>query len=85
MKHRFGVAVFCLSPFEDEIQRRLKGNAFVELGGHCSIVRILAVLPIHHHRHSLKGFSYLRFVDDAVVQPVSHMLTRYPQGRSVFH
>jgi UDP-N-acetylmuramoyl-L-alanyl-D-glutamate--2,6-diaminopimelate ligase len=23
--------------------------------------------------------------DDAVVQPVSHMLTRYPQGRSVFH
>lgn len=75
VKHRFGIAVVRLSSFEDEIQRRLEWDAFIELGRHTSVVRVTLILPIHYHGHLFEGFSCLLLGDDTVMQPVGHVLT----------
>ena len=79
-----GVPVGLLPTIENQIKRRLKLDAVIEIGGHRSVVRIACILLIDDRRHFLESLNYLIFGNDAVVYPVSNMLTRDTQCNPEF-
>src|SRR5690606_27416314 len=84
-QNRLGVAVGLLGPFKDEFQRRLEGNAVIEVRRHRAVGRVAGVLAVDHFSHALHAVDDLLLGDDAVTQPVGQQLAGDPQGGTVFH
>src|SRR5882757_623099 len=69
----FGVAVRLRTALEDEVARRLEGDA-VERRRHRLVEVVAGVLLVDDDGHPLQRFHHLVPGDDALVQPVRQML-----------
>src|SRR5690606_2824197 len=74
MQDRFGVAVRLHATLEDEVAGRLKGDRILERRCHRAIVRIPCVLAVDNFGHALHRLHDLVPRDDAVMEPVGHVL-----------
>ena len=85
MKHRLGIAIGRLPPFQDETQSRLKGNTPLVIRRHVTVVGVAVILPIDDLRHSFKGVDDLILREDAVLQPIGDVLARNSERRPILH
>ncbi len=85
MQDRLGIAVRLFKALEHQFKRRLEGDGTLVIYRHRRIHRVIRVLLVHDNGHALQRFNNLRLRDDAVAQPVGHVLRRDAQRGTVFH
>ncbi|OMQ40209.1 hypothetical protein BKP54_28915 [Ensifer sp. 1H6] len=85
MQDRFGITVRLLAALEHQLERCLEGNRAVKIAGHRCILCIIGVLAVDDGGHALHRLDHLRLGDDAVMQPVRHVLRRDAQSGTILH
>src|SRR5690554_1013465 len=85
MQDRLGVAAWLCTSLQYQIQASLEADAVVKVWCHVAVQRITGVLAVNDLGHTLHGFDNLLLGNNAVTQPVGHVLAGNTQGSAVFH
>ena len=75
MKHAFGISIGLPKSVKNQIERSLERRTALKIIRHWPVFGIVGILTINHRCHASESRPYLRFVDEAVAQPICDMLT----------
>ena len=84
MQQRFN-SLWAAPDLRHQITSRFERRRGLKVSRHVLVQRVACVLAAYHGGNALEGFLYLCRVDDAMQQPVGHVLTVDAQGGAVFH